>query len=48
MMKDVWGQLPERAREQMLQSPPEKFLPKYELLIEKYYQRLAEEQPERP
>jgi len=46
MIKDVWGQLPGKAREQMLQSPPEKFLPKYELLIEKYYQRLAEEQRE--
>jgi hypothetical protein len=48
MIKDVWGQLPGKAREQMLQSPPEKFLPKYEMLIEKYYQRLAEEQRESP
>jgi hypothetical protein len=48
MIKDVWGQLPGKAREQMLQSPPEKFLPKYELLIEKYYERLAEEQRESP
>jgi hypothetical protein len=48
MMKDVWGQLPAKASEQMLQSAPEKFLPKYELLIEKYYQRLAEEQSESP
>jgi hypothetical protein len=48
LMKDVWGQLPAKARDQMLQSPPEKFLPKYELLIEKYYQRLADEQPPSP
>ena len=47
-MKDVWGQLPAREREQMLQSPPEQFLPKYELLLEKYYKRLAEEQKRRP
>jgi hypothetical protein len=44
MMKDSWGHLPPKAREQMLQSSPERFLPQYELLIEKYYQRLAEEQ----
>ncbi len=44
MMKDLWGQLPAHTREQMLQSSPEQFLPRYELLIEKYYKRLAEEQ----
>ena len=44
LMKDLWGQLPLRDREQMLQSSPEQFLPKYELLIEKYYKRLAEQQ----
>jgi len=48
LMKDVWGQLPAREREQMLQSPPEQFLPKYELLLEKYYKRLADEQQHRP
>ena len=44
LMKDIWGQLPPHAREQMLQSPPEQFLPKYELMLEQYYKRLAEEQ----
>jgi hypothetical protein len=44
MLKDAWGNLPSRAREQMLQNPPERFLPQYELMIEKYYKRLAEEQ----
>jgi hypothetical protein len=43
LLKDAWGNLPEREREQMLQAPAEKFLPKYELLIERYYKRLAEE-----
>jgi hypothetical protein len=43
MMKDTWGHLPARDREQMLQTTPDKFLPQYELMIEKYYQRLAEE-----
>ncbi len=27
----------------MTQSPPEEFLPKYELMIEDYYRRLSEE-----
>ena len=44
LLKDLWGQLPLRDREQMLQSSPEQFLPKYELLIEKYYKRLADQQ----
>jgi len=43
LMKDAWGHLPEREREQMRQMAPEKFLPQYELLIERYYRRLAEE-----
>lgn len=46
LLKDVWGQLPEKAREQLLQSSPEQFLPKYELLIEDYYRKLAEKQPQ--
>lgn len=45
LMKDVWGQLPDRAREQMLQSSVDQFLPEYEVLIEKYFRRLAEDQP---
>jgi hypothetical protein len=44
LLKDVWGHLPAHAREQMLQNAPEQFLPQYELMIERYYKRLAEEQ----
>ena len=44
LMKNSWGHLPPHAREQMLQSSPERFVPQYELMIEKYYKRLAEEQ----
>jgi DNA-binding protein H-NS len=44
LLKDAWGHLPQRAREQMLQNSPERFLPQYELMIERYYKRLAEEQ----
>ncbi len=42
VIKDIWGQLPPGMREQMLQSPPEEFLPKYERLIEQYFRHLAE------
>jgi hypothetical protein len=44
LVKDLWGHLPEREREQMLQSFSDEFLPKYELQIEQYYRRLSEEQ----
>ena len=43
-MKHLWGHLPEREREQMMQSFSDEFLPKYELEIEQYYQRLSEEE----
>jgi hypothetical protein len=44
VVKDLWGHLPQRSREQMLQSFSTEFLPKYELEIEQYYRRLSEEQ----
>jgi len=44
LMKQLWGELPPHAKEQMLQSPPEEFLPRYELLIEEYFRRLSEEE----
>lgn len=44
LLKDLWGHLPDRTREQMLQSSVEEFLPKYEVMIEKYFRRLAEDQ----
>lgn len=43
LIKDVWGNLPERMREQMNQDAVEEFLPKYRLQIEEYFKRLAEE-----
>ncbi len=46
IVKDLWGHLPERSREQMLQSFSDEFLPKYELEIEQYYRGLSEEQTE--
>lgn len=43
VFKHLWGQLPERDRERMLQSQDDEFLPKYELEIEQYFRRLAED-----
>ena len=48
LLKGVWGQLPARQREQMLQSYEEQFLPKYEQMIADYFRSLAEEQPRKP
>ena len=44
VIKRAWGNLPEKQREEMLQNGGDKFLPKYELLIEEYYKALAERQ----
>lgn len=44
LMKDLWGHLPARVKEQMLQSSIEEFLPKYQALIEEYFKRLIDEQ----
>jgi hypothetical protein len=46
VIKRVWGQLPEKEREQMLQNSVDQFLPKYELLIEAYFKSLVERQQE--
>ena len=46
LMKDLWGHLPEKTREEMLQAASVQFLPKYELKLEKYFKRLAEKKAE--
>lgn len=43
VLRELWGRLPERARQQMLELPVEEFLPQYEAMIEEYFRRLAEE-----
>jgi hypothetical protein len=43
MMNNLWGELPAHVREQMLQSPVEEFIPKYEQLIEDYFRDLSGE-----
>ena len=45
VMTRLWGQLPPRAREQILQLPAEDLSPKYKQAIEAYFRRLAEEPP---
>ena len=43
LVKKIWGELPDTTRQQMLEPLVEEFLPKYEVLIEEYFRRLAEE-----
>lgn len=47
LMQELWGHLPERERQQVLQTPMETFVPKYELMIKEYFKRLAETARER-
>lgn len=46
LIKRVWGQLPEKEREQMSQHSAELFLPQYEQLITEYFKTLVEKQKE--
>jgi hypothetical protein len=43
LLQRIWGHLPEKTRDEMQNALSDQFLPKYERLIEEYYQRLAEE-----
>ena len=43
LVKDVWGRLPDRQRQQVLQPLSEPFLPKYAADVEEYFRVLAEE-----
>ncbi|HLJ10997.1 MAG TPA: hypothetical protein VKU82_07405 [Planctomycetaceae bacterium] len=47
MIKDVWGHLPPHVREAMQNAFSEKYLPKYEELVKKYYEALAEKNKKR-
>jgi hypothetical protein len=42
LVKDIWGRLPERQREELLQPLSEEFLPDYAAEIEEYFRVLAE------
>jgi hypothetical protein len=41
-MKESWGNLPEHVREHLGNVTSDAFLPKYELMLEKYFKRLGE------
>ena len=41
-MKDLWGKLPERQREELLQPLSEEFVPEYAADIEEYFRTMAE------
>lgn len=47
-MKESWGNLPEHARKHLSNVNTDVFLPKYELMLEKYFKRLGEEDANRP
>jgi hypothetical protein len=46
LVKQLWGELPERDRQQMLDLPMDEFLPQYEQQIEEYFRRLSDTKPE--
>jgi hypothetical protein len=43
IINNLWGELPPHVREQMLQTPVEDFIPKYQDLIEDYFRDLSNE-----
>lgn len=45
---DVWGHLPEKLREQLLNSYGERMLPQYEEAVRRFYDQLADPAPSRP
>lgn len=45
LVRDLWGKLPERQRQQILQPLSEEFLPKYASDIEAYFRALAAPKP---
>ena len=48
LTEKTWLQLPPKAREAMIQSSDERFLPKYEISSEKYFKRLNEAEQDHP
>jgi len=44
-MHKLWGNLPQRARQQLLQAPREDYPPQYEPLIQEYFRLLSKEEP---
>ncbi|WP_232101276.1 hypothetical protein [Gimesia panareensis] len=47
-IKDAWGHLPPAMRQQLLNIYTEKFLPRYEEQVKRYYEALAEKNGQQP
>ncbi|MGC1275703.1 MAG: hypothetical protein WBC44_18495 [Planctomycetaceae bacterium] len=45
LVRDVWGHLPERMRDQLLNVGPDRYLPEYDALVREYFESLARPQP---
>ena len=48
MYKDVWGQLPDRLRQEMDMYYREQFMPRYGELLRQYYSSIAEQKKRGP
>lgn len=48
IVKQLWGQLPQHMRQQLLQSSADEFLPKYREELEEYFRKLSEEERSEP
>lgn len=48
LAKDVWGHLPAALRQELLNVYSEKYLPKYDEMVRKYYEALAEQNRRSP
>ena len=46
--KQVWGHLPEKLRQQAMQSYKEQFMPRYNDLLKQYYSNIAERDQAQP
>ncbi|MCH7989735.1 MAG: hypothetical protein IID46_11395, partial [Planctomycetes bacterium] len=47
MLEDVWGHLPPALRERMQNVMNEKYLPKYDEMIRRYFKSLAQDEKSR-
>jgi hypothetical protein len=48
LLKQLWGQLPQHMRQQLLQSSADEFLPKYRADLEEYFRKLSEDERSAP
>ncbi|MEZ6140526.1 MAG: hypothetical protein R3B84_08140 [Zavarzinella sp.] len=48
LYEDIWGQLPERARQEMDAYYREQFMPKYSDALKRYYETLAKQRQQAP